>query len=162
MELSKSDIRRFWNFVDRKGPHDCWLWKGGGPNNRYGHFSVGPRISAKTLLAHRVSYFLAYGEITRQICHRCDVTRCVNPAHLFEGTQKDNRVDCQRKERTARGEDHGTNVMSEEEVRMIAHMCEAGISVLSIARHLNRAESTVRHVVDGKTWSWLTGIQPRR
>ncbi len=94
MELNRGDIKRFWNFVEKKGLDDCWIWKGGGPNNRYGNFSVGPRKSAKTYLAYRVSYFLAYGPISLQVCHHCDVTRCVNPLHLFEGTQKDNRVDC--------------------------------------------------------------------
>ena len=165
MELSAADIKRFWTFVDKKGPDDCWIWQGGGPNNRYGHFSVGPRKSAKTLLAHRVSFAIAYGETDLQICHRCDVTRCVNPVHLFAGTQKDNRVDCKQKERTARGENHGYHVLTEKEVLMIIHLDKTGMAVLAIARKLGRAESTIWNVVSGRSWSWLTGrtrdVHPR-
>jgi hypothetical protein len=157
MELSAKDIERFWTFVDKRGPDDCWLWQGGGPNNRYGNFSMGPRESCKTLLAHRVSYALAYGETSKQVCHQCDVTRCVNPAHLFAGTQKDNRVDCKQKGRTARGEQHGRRVLSEKEVLRIIDLDNQRMSVPSIAQKLGRAETTVRHVVAGRTWSWLTG-----
>lgn len=161
IKLSKSDIKRFWAFVDKKGPDDCWIWGGGGPNNRYGNFSVGSRQNAKTLLAHRVSYFLTYGETDLQVCHKCDVPRCVNPLHLFAGTQKDNRVDCKNKERTARGCEHGKSVLNEETVFKIIDLYQTNKSISSIAHQLGRAETTVRHVIDGRTWSWLTGLTPR-
>jgi len=88
VNLSKTDIERFWTFVDRKGPDDCWLWTGGGNPKRYGHFSIGPRAITITALAHRVSYFLAYGATDLQVLHHCDVPRCVNPAHLLLAHKK--------------------------------------------------------------------------
>lgn len=112
MNLSNEDIERFWKFVDKKDSNSCWDWLGGGPNNPYGNFSVGPRKTVKTYLAHRVSYFIHFGQTDLQVCHVCDNTRCVNPNHLFSGTQLDNRVDCKQKGRTARGTKHGNNILT--------------------------------------------------
>lgn len=157
MELNEKDIERFWRFVDKKDPDDCWIWKGGGPNNPYGSFSVGPRVSAKTLLPHRVSYALAYGETKLQVCHTCDVTRCVNPARLFAGTQKDNRVDCKQKGRAAKGEGHGCHKLTEKDVLEIIRLDEAGWLGIDIARKFKRGKSTIYNILHGKNWSWLTG-----
>ena len=73
--------------IDNNG---CWLWNGfklGG----YGAI----RINNKTLLAHRYSWMLINGDIQdgMVICHKCDVKECVNPEHLFIGTQRDNIMD---------------------------------------------------------------------
>jgi len=157
MTLTESDIQRFWSFVERTGPGDCWLWRGGGPRNRYGNFSVGPRALSKTHLAHRISYQLAYGPTNLQVCHSCDNPRCVNPAHLFAGTQKDNRLDCKRKNRTAKGQQHGRVVLTENEVTRIVELNRRGHSAAEIARRLLRKPTTVYNVVKGKSWSWFTG-----
>ena len=158
MQLSEKDIRRFWSFVDKRGPHECWPWRGGGPNNPYGNFSVGPRESAKTYLAHRVSYYLEYGVTDLHVCHKCDVPRCVNPAHLFAGTQQDNRIDCVKKGRVARGQQHGKSVLDEDTVLQIVGLSNAGLTCRQIAERIGHRESTVWNVVQGHTWSWLTGI----
>lgn len=160
--LSKSDIKRFWKLVAvNESDTECWLWLGGAPKNPYGHFSVGPRKTAKTLLAHRVSYFISKGHTNLQVCHTCDNTRCVNPKHLFAGTQLDNRQDCKLKNRTARGTKHGMNVLSESEVLQAADLHVTGMSIIEIANNLKRAETTIRHIIDGRTWSWLTGIHQK-
>lgn len=102
-------IWRFWSFVDQKGPEDCWLWRKQG-NKAYGNFSVGK----VTLLAHRVSYVIHHGPIpdSLNICHDCDITRCVNPAHLKAATQQVNRQDASSRGRTASGLKHGLCVIT--------------------------------------------------
>lgn len=157
-DLSKADVERFWTFVDCKGPDDCWLWTGGGNPRRYGHFSIGPRVTAITALAHRVSYFLAYGATDLQVLHRCDVPRCVNPAHLFAGTQKVNRVDCKKKNRVSKGEAHGKSVHTEAEVLRVVDLYNKGYRVSDIAAQMGLTAGAVWNIAHGKCWSWLTGV----
>lgn len=87
---------RFWKHVDTSG--DCWTWTA--YRNVYGYGVVGVRGS-RTMLAHRAAYELAVGPIPAgyRILHTCDNPPCVNPAHLWVGTQLDNIADRQAKGR---------------------------------------------------------------
>ena len=89
---------RFWVQVGKTFDCDCWSWNGKLFTNGYGCM-LGPK--AKSHLAHRVSFFVANGYIDSSliVCHSCDNPRCVNPAHLWLGTAKDNMADCLRKNR---------------------------------------------------------------
>jgi hypothetical protein len=78
-----------------KQPNGCWLWNGALNKDGYGVFGI------KAEGAHRASYKMYKGEIPKGIlvCHKCDIPRCVNPDHLFLGTQLDNIRDAQSKNR---------------------------------------------------------------
>lgn len=99
----------------------CWLWVGSLMNMGYGTMS----IDGKNKLAHRISYQIARGSIPdgAYICHRCDNTFCVNPEHLFAGTQTDNMRDCAKKGRnvtpTHQGEDHSQSKLTNSDVLAI-------------------------------------------
>lgn len=88
---------KFWSKVLKSD--GCWLWTGaeGGGVYRYGAFCV----DGKMVGAHRVSYRLVYGEIPKglEICHRCDVPKCVRPDHLFAASHLENMRDSQAKGR---------------------------------------------------------------
>lgn len=91
-------VERFWAKVDRAGPDDCWIFRGHGG---YGQFWFQGRGHP----AARVSFFLAHGHwpLKGFACHHCDVRRCVNPRHLFDGSARDNVLDCVRKGRWGNG-----------------------------------------------------------
>lgn len=78
---------RFLKKIEQHG--ECWLWTG--YKKRYGYFNTGSGIE----VAHRFSYRLYHGPIPGglYVCHKCDVPSCVNPDHLFLGTQFDNMQD---------------------------------------------------------------------
>jgi hypothetical protein len=89
----------------------CWIWiakTGGGPRKDRGVINDGN--GHKYRAAHRVSWELHNGPIHSGllVCHRCDVSACVNPHHLFLGTQKDNLRDMVSKGR------HGNRLLTDK------------------------------------------------
>lgn len=97
---------RFWKKVHKEGFNGCWIWNGDSNSK------VNPllRINGKYQLAYRVSWFFETGEWpTLQLNHKCDKRRCVNPNHLFEGTQLDNMRDMIAKGRKVNHDSSGGN-----------------------------------------------------
>lgn len=77
----------------------CLIWIGTITSTGYGRISNGR--GGKIIFAHRASWKLHRGEIPKGtlVCHKCDVPLCVNPDHLFIGSQRDNMTDCVMKKR---------------------------------------------------------------
>lgn len=110
--ISRPAEERFWEKVDKRGHSDCWLWTASLDGKGYGQFWDGKRRR----VAHNYSYELHNGTIPTGliVCHDCpggDNRRCVNPNHLFVGTQGDNMRDMVAKGRhyqpDVRGEKNG-------------------------------------------------------
>ena len=91
---------RFWPKVKKGLGKDCWIWLAGKSSAGYGSF----RTDAwKHVYAHRLSWELMRGPIPDGllVLHHCDNPSCVNPDHLFLGTNRDNVLDALKKGRLA-------------------------------------------------------------
>lgn len=138
----------FWEKVDKKSSDECWEWIASIQADGYGNF--------KGKLAHRVSWELANGEIIKGlcVCHKCDNPACVNPNHLFLGTQLDNMRDMVSK---GRGHDHhGENnpkaKLTEKDVFQIHRLKNSGVSNREIANDFGVTSTTISYILAGKTW----------
>lgn len=147
-------LERFWERVSVvQGA--CWLWRGSTTAAGYGNLGAGGRGGAN-VYAHRLSWEVHKGPIPpgMHVLHRCDNPPCVNPEHLFLGTQRDNNADKTRKGRHARGERHGNAKLTSEKAARIRQMRADGFGTQdAIARELGVTRSCVAHVLQGLTWA---------
>lgn len=103
----------------------CWYWMGDKGLKGYGRMSMRTDGKRKTVQAHRLSYEMHIGPIPvgMCVCHRCDTPRCVNPDHLWIGTNQQNVDDKMRKGRwrgsTHAGEDSPVSKLKNEDIYSI-------------------------------------------
>lgn len=146
-------VSRFFEKV-AYGMSDCWYWRGS--INRLGYGCMGALGESK---AHRVSWRLFNGDPgDKMVLHKCDVRNCVNPAHLFLGTQLDNMRDCAAKGRHKSAPMPGASnpmaVLTEEKVsRMRADREATGRSYAQIARDFGVSTMTAFRAITGQSWS---------
>jgi hypothetical protein len=125
----------------------CWNWKGVIGIRGYGRIGT-------TGLAHRRSYEYTYGAIPKgmQVCHKCDNRKCVNPAHLFLGTNGDNLKDMTEKGRRARGSKMANSVLSDEIVLGIRRKRLSGCEYQVLADEYKISWYLVRCVCKNRQW----------
>jgi len=90
--------------------------------------------------------------IDEQACHHCDNSACVNPEHIFQGSQLANMHDMIEKDRGMYGERNWNAVLDEDTVRDIRARRKRGQSIAGIAREIGFKESTVGAVARRQNW----------
>jgi hypothetical protein len=144
-------------FTKAGPPHPCggrcWVWLGRVRYDGYGVIDVDREETG----AHRVSYALFVGPVPASLAvlHRCDNRRCVNPGHLFLGTNTDNSFDMVAKDRQAKGEGVGTSKLTEQQVRearRLYHFRQRGSGTHALARRFGVSQSTIWAAINGMQW----------
>lgn len=155
MKITLQDEDRFFGKVLKlPGWNNCWLWMASTYWDGYGKFY----LHGKEYRAHRISWDIAFVEPLRtdQICcHKCDTPKCVNPKHLFIGTQKDNIQDCVNKNRkfVPRGSRHTLAKLTEEDVVQIKKLLDQDLLHKEIAELFGVSRSLISHINNGDKWA---------
>lgn len=151
----EKELLRFWEKVEKT--ETCWNWKAHKLKKGYGHF----HSKGKEILAHRYSYELHKGKIPENlfVLHSCDNPSCVNPEHLWLGTKKDNRTDCESKGRAKyfgskeakKGIENVNAKLDEKNVLKIREL-KNKISHSKIATKFSINRLTVQQILYRRTW----------
>lgn len=165
---------RFWEKVDTSG--DCWMWQGKPGNHGYGRIQL---EDGTVELSHRASWLMHNGAIgDAHVCHTCDIKwppgdityrRCVNPAHLFLGTNDDNQADKVAKQRQASGDRSGPRLHPERMARGVAlpqskltdaivremrrRYAAGGIRLIDLADEYDISLTATHKVIHRETWT---------
>lgn len=151
----RSSVDRFYAKV-AWGTSDCWYWWGYLNPDGYGCESVGGVM----MHAHRASWLLHKGPIPhgKYVLHHCDVRNCVNPEHLYLGTQADNMRDMHGRERWTANPYHGaahcnSKLTWEQVAEMRAAYAAGNVSMAALGRRYGIGGPTVFRIVRGKSWT---------
>lgn len=151
---SQASINRFnlkWRLNRGNG---CWEWTGSGNGKGYGQI----RIDFKLEYAHRVSWQIKNGPVPdgMYVCHACDNRKCVNPSHLWLGSQSENLKDMVDKGRRQYDpEKMPKTKLTPLQVRKIRSLLAEGMKPREISKMFEVSKDTVWNIKVGKTWSHI-------
>lgn len=133
--------------------HGCWIWSTSYAVNGYGMLGVQGGKPPGMILAHRFAYSLFCGPIPPNtlVCHKCDVKKCVNPAHLFLGDYKANSHDAKQKLRL-----RGPARLTPENVRQIRDLFATGnYTMEALGKQFKIVPGAIFNVVRLRSHLWV-------
>lgn len=147
---------KFWSFVDRRGPAECWEWQR--CRHRFGHGQASvpsdvPGLGGRVHYAHRIAYHLTHGAVPAGafVRHTCDNPACCNPAHLVAGTQRENMRDMSRRGRARQTPPRA--ILTEDDVRDIRRRRASGERCADLAREYGVSYTCISLTSRGLKWA---------
>ena len=147
-------MNRFEEKIYHEPNTGCWLWGAGCDRYGYGNFW----FEGRTVSAHRFAYELYVGPIPDglHVCHTCDIPSCVNPDHLWLGTNQENTQDKVDKGRLviSRGEAHGGAKLTTFDVCLIRELvAKKELTQREAARSWGVHPVTISEICRRKKWA---------
>lgn len=144
---------RFFKFI--KNVNGCWEWQGNRLPQGYGLFWY----KNKGHRANRVAWVLFRGKIPKGmfVCHRCDNPPCVNPEHLWLGSNRENQIDARNKGllNPPKGENHPHAKLTKRDVWWIRSLAQSGTPPRLIIKKWHISAQTVCDIKANRTWKDL-------
>lgn len=134
----------------------CWEWTASKQRGGYGQIMMGGKYG-KPKRAHRVSYELFCDKIPDglHVLHKCDNRACINPGHLFLGTNADNQADMDAKGRRVsvglRGEANNGAKLTADDVAAI-RSSQGSLTHNALAAQFGISRSQVQNIIYGRQW----------
>lgn len=166
MNITDKVIKRFHTKYIIDPITGCWNWTGARTSAGYGELG----LNGKIVTAHRLSYMIFRGEIPDGflVCHTCDKPECVNPDHLFLGTNRDNVNDMIQKGRQnlsnapngrrngQSGEKNYQAKLTEPDVLEIRRLYSIGLNRKEITQLFPQVgRKNIEMIIRRATWAWL-------
>ena len=157
--LTESELERFRAKIKKIPgplPSRCWEWQGARNNKKYGCLGIS-RLKSTNLLAHRVSLAHYRGfDLSSDLCvlHKCDNPCCVNPRHLFSGSNRDNKLDMITKDRVLRGIELKQTKLTEQDVISIRSLANQKTQ-REIAQQYQINQAQVSRIINRKDWKHI-------
>lgn len=143
--------QEFWRRA-RRDANGCLVWIRRLDQNGYAPIFRRGRWTK----AHRLAWEFSNGKVPSgmNVCHRCDNRACIEPTHLFVGTQSDNMRDCENKGRANHpvGERNNKAKLTSEEVLELRRRRAAGESMYRLGKVFGIARQSVRSIILGRHW----------
>ena len=143
----------FWRRVLK--PVGCWLYDGAKEINGYGYLT-NPFGTPKFITAHRLAWVLTNGLIPegKFVLHKCDVRACINPEHLFLGTNEENMADMRAK---GRANSATKRKLSDAQIRAIRAEHRRGpnrrTNGIELAEKYGVKYHCISDIIAGRTWT---------
>lgn len=154
--MKKPTEQRFWEKVNKSD--DCWIWMSHIGTNGYGAFW----FNGKSQSAHRVAYELAFGKRPGEflVCHSCDNPTCVNPAHLWLGTEIDNKNDMVSKGRQGKrtgplGRDCPVKLTRQSVLEIRSIYATGKHSQTQIGKQFGVTQQTIGQIIRREIWKHI-------
>jgi hypothetical protein len=151
----QTHMARFWARAIPEPNSGCWLWTGRVDGKGYGMFM----IDSSNRRAHRLALSFSGVDVPhdRIVCHRCDNPPCVNPEHLYVGTDRDNVNDRESRKRGGgpkrRGEGNGRAKLTQAQVEEIRALFETGLHTkVALGKRFGVSDAQIGYIVRRLQW----------